>query len=87
VSGCARPAADIPVRKRTVKWAASLRTISLKIAEFRHFRHLARLLLNSRHQGNSRSGSMKMAKVEALAFTVGFFMTGLITFVALPLAA
>jgi hypothetical protein len=30
---------------------------------------------------------MKMAKVEALAFTVGFFMTGLLTFVALPLAA
>jgi len=27
-----------------------------------------------------------MAKVEALAFSVGFFMTGLLTFVALPLA-
>jgi len=27
-----------------------------------------------------------MAKVETLAFTVGFFMTGLLTFVALPLA-
>ena len=30
--------------------------------------------------------SMSMAKVETLAFTVGFFITGLITFVALPLA-
>jgi len=27
-----------------------------------------------------------MAKVEALAFSVGLFMTGLFTFVALPLA-
>jgi hypothetical protein len=32
----------------------------------------------------SRSGTM--AKFEALAFTVGLFMTGLLTFVALPLA-
>jgi hypothetical protein len=30
---------------------------------------------------------MKMAKFEAMAFTVGLFMTGLLTFVALPLAA
>ncbi len=30
---------------------------------------------------------MKMAKVEALAFTVGLVMTGFLTFVALPLAA
>jgi len=27
-----------------------------------------------------------MEKFETLAFTVGFFMTGLLTFVALPLA-
>ncbi len=30
---------------------------------------------------------MNMARFEALAFTVGFLMTGLLTFVALPLAA
>jgi hypothetical protein len=41
----------------------------------------------SPEQGQTASGSMNMARFEALAFTVGFFMTGLLTFVALPLAA
>jgi hypothetical protein len=30
---------------------------------------------------------MTMAKVEAVAFSVGLFMTGFLTLVALPLAA
>ncbi|HEX8642082.1 MAG TPA: hypothetical protein VF704_13135 [Allosphingosinicella sp.] len=43
-------------------------------------------MLIVRHQGNNISGSMNMAKVETLAFAVGFIMTGFITFVAMPLA-
>ena len=36
--------------------------------------------------GIMRSGRPKMAKFEAVAFALGFVMTGLLTFVALPLA-
>jgi hypothetical protein len=54
-------------------------------ADFRGFGHLARLVLGDRRRG-FRSGSRTMAKVEALAFSVGFIMTGFLTLVALPLA-
>jgi hypothetical protein len=47
---------------------------------------LARLVLMVGHQGIIRSGRDKMAKFEAMAFTVGFVMTGFLTLVALPFA-
>ena len=37
-------------------------------------------------RGISSSGRIKMAKFEAMAFAVGFVMTGFLTLVALPLA-
>jgi hypothetical protein len=52
------------------------------MADFRGFAHLARLVLSFRHQGFSRSGRIEMAKFEALAFTIGFIATGLLTIVA-----
>jgi hypothetical protein len=58
------------------------------MAEIRHFRHLARLVLIERHRGFLQ-GSRKMPrleKIETLAFMVGLCMTGFLTFVALPLA-
>ncbi len=39
-----------------------------------------------RHQGNDFQGAREMAKVETLTFAVSFIMTGILTFVALPLA-
>ena len=54
--------------------------------EFRHFFRLARLVLHRPAQGQPSSGRMIMAKFEALAFAVGFVMTGLISLVAMPLA-
>ena len=56
------------------------------MAEIGHFARLARLMLHSRHRGNPASGRMKMEKIETFAFTVGLLMTGLFTFVAVPLA-
>jgi len=53
-----------------------------KSADFRRFRHLARLMLLIRHQGFSRSGRMTMAKFEALAFAFGFIATGFLAFAA-----
>jgi hypothetical protein len=43
-------------------------------------------MLNLGHRANRISGSNNMAKIESLAFAVGFIMTGFLTFVALPLA-
>lgn len=43
-------------------------------------------MLRVRHQGFFSSGRMKMAKFEALAFTVAFAMTGFLSLVALPFA-
>lgn len=43
-------------------------------------------MLHRRPQGFCALRSGAMAKFEALAFALGFVATGLITFVALPLA-
>lgn len=55
--------------------------------EIRHFSHLARLLLIFPVPGATQQGSMKMARIESLTFTVSFLMIGLLSFVALPLGA
>ena len=55
-------------------------------ADFREFSGLARLLLSIRRRGFSLQGAETMAKIETLAFAVGFIMTGFLTLVALPLA-
>jgi hypothetical protein len=85
-AGARRSRADIPVRNRTAA-DAGRRTARLPYsAEFRHFFRLARLVLMVGHQGYYSSGRDKMAKFEALAFTVGFVMTGFLALVALPFA-
>jgi hypothetical protein len=76
----------VPVRKRTGRAAGFISCRFQESADFRDFSRLARLMLIERHRGNLFSGRREMAKLEAVAFAVGFCMTGLITFVALPLA-
>ena len=59
--------------------------LSSESPDFRRFCGLARLMLIDRHR-ECGSGSRVMEKIETLTFAVGMFMTGLLTFVALPLA-
>jgi hypothetical protein len=64
---------------RRRKGATARRT---KTADFRRFRHLARLMLLLPHQGFSAFGRMTMDKFEALAFAFGFIATGFLAFAA-----
>jgi hypothetical protein len=57
-----------------------------KSAVFRGFAALARLMLGKERRGTTRNGSKTMQKFETLAFAAGFILTGLLSFVALPLA-
>jgi hypothetical protein len=48
---------------------------------------MARLVLNQRNRVSIHFlGAGKMAKVETFAFAIGFVLTGILTFAALPLA-
>jgi hypothetical protein len=60
-----------------------------KMADFRGFSRLARLLLSEGQQGCFQTGVTKMSvsKFETFAFMAGFIATGFLTLVALPLAA
>ena len=83
---CQSPLADRFAWFRTppeTAWAGAGQAVS---ADFRHFRRLARLMLLVRHRGFALLRRQTMAKFEAMAFTFGFVLTGLLTFVALPLA-
>jgi hypothetical protein len=51
--------------------------------EIRGFRALARLMLISRRPLMVAKGRMKMAKIEALSFTVGMMLTALLTLATL----
>ena len=42
---------SVPVRKRTRRGLPSTKMILQKMAQIRHFRHLARLMLDKRHRG------------------------------------
>jgi hypothetical protein len=59
--------------------AGSLRAGASKMADFRDSRDLARLVLICPHQGFGVDRRSEMAKFEALAFTIGFIATGLLT--------
>ena len=56
------------------------------MAGFRPFSRLARLVLKDRGQGQVFKRSKTMARFETFGFTLGLLITGLVTFVALPLA-
>lgn len=71
---------------RTASAQGSSTAPDQKMADFRGFFSLARLMLIDRHRGNLRSGRMIMARFEAVAFTVGFVLTGFLSLAAVPLA-
>ena len=43
-------------------------------------------MLGIGHRGHTRFRSKEMEKIEAMAFTVGFVLTGFLSLAALPLA-
>jgi hypothetical protein len=57
-----------------------------KMAVFRHFFSLAQPMLFFWHRGFFSSGRNEMAKFETYGMAIGLFLTGIITFAALPLA-
>jgi hypothetical protein len=56
------------------------------MAVFRRFFRLAQPMLMNSAQGFFCSGRNEMAKFETFGMAVGLFLTGIITFAALPLA-
>ena len=57
-----------------------------KVTLFRHFLRLAQAMLMVWHTGVLCSGRNKMAKLENFGMAIGLFLTGILTFAALPLA-
>ena len=57
-----------------------------KVTLFRHFLRLAQPMLMVWHTGVLCSGRNKMAKLENFGMAIGLFLTGILTFAALPLA-